>query len=228
MADAASLRAVVAACLDGYAQDHRLSPRRWQVCRHVRECRTAALGGFALRCDPCGEPARLYHACRDRHCPRCQRRASEAWCERQRAAVLPVTYHHLVFTLPHALNGWIRLHPRLIYGLLFKTVWQTLSAFSRDPKRLGGELAMTAVLHTWGQTLRLHPHVHCVIPGGGLAADGTRWVSCRTPRFFLSVRVLQRLFRGKLLALLQQARQALLHAEAELVGLAASLDPGIG
>ena len=118
----ASLQALVHACLNDVAAAHPLSPHQWQVCHHIAQCRTAALGGFALECDACAERVLLYHACRDRHCPRCQRHASEAWCERQRPALLPVTYHHLVFTLPDTLNGWIEVQPKEIYDLLFKTV----------------------------------------------------------------------------------------------------------
>jgi hypothetical protein len=203
MAESASLRAVVAACLDGYAQTHRLSPRQWQVCRHVRDCRTAALGGLQLRCDQCRADEPLYFACRDRHCPRCQCRASEAWCARQRAAVLPVTYHHLVFTVPDALNPWVQRHPAAIYGLLFQAVWATLSAFGADPKRLDGQLGMTAVLHTWGQTLMRHVHLHCLVPGGALGADGT-WHPAKSTYLF-PVRALARHVRGGFVSRLRRA-----------------------
>jgi len=199
----ASLQAVMAACLRGYAQDHPLSPREWQVCHHILECRTAALGGFALACDQCGETPLLYHACRDRHCPRCQRRASDDWCERQRAAVLPVTYHHLVFTLPDTLNGWVEVHPEEIYGLLFETVWATLSTFGADPKRLNGQLGMTAMLHTWGQTLTRHVHLHCLVPGGAFGTDGT-WHPAKSTYLF-PVRALSRHFRGGLVSRLRRA-----------------------
>jgi hypothetical protein len=134
-----SLQAVIHACL-GDPDDAGLNPRQRQVCHHLLDCRTEALGGFCLECDQCQDRAFVYHACRDRHCPRCQRRASQDWCERQRAAVLPVTYHHLVFTLPDTLNGWVEVHPQEVYGLLFETVWATLSAFGTDPKRLDGQL----------------------------------------------------------------------------------------
>lgn len=203
MNERASLQSVMRRCLEGYRGGHRLSVRQRQVCRHVLTCRTAALGGFALECDRCHDPVRLYHACRDRHCPRCQRQASETWCERERAAVLPVTYHHLVFTLPHALNGWVALHPRELYGLLFETVWATLSAFGADPKRLGGQLGMTAVLHTWGQALTRHVHLHCLLPGGALSGDG-RWRTARSTYLF-PVRALSRHFRGGFVSRLRQA-----------------------
>ena len=199
----ASLQAVIHACLAGYAEDHPLSPRQWQVCHHLLDCRTAALGGFALECDGCGERPLLYHACRDRHCPRCQRQASLDWCERQRAAVLPVTYHHLVFTLPETLNGWVQLHPKEVYDLLFETVWGTLSAFGADPKRLDGQLGMTAMLHTWGQTLVRHVHLHCLVPGGAWGADGT-WHPA-TSTYLFPVRALSRRFRGGFVSRLRRA-----------------------
>jgi hypothetical protein len=200
-----SLQAVIHACLGSLAEGG-LNPRQWQVCRHILDCRTAALGGFALACDGCQERAFLYHACRDRHCPRCQRRASQDWCERQRAAVLPVTYHHLVFTLPDTLNGWVEVHPQEVYGLLFETVWATLSAFGADPKRLDGQMGMTAVLHTWGQTLVRHVHLHCLVPGGAITA-GCAWHPARSTYLF-PVRALSRHFRGGFVSRLRRAFEA--------------------
>jgi Putative transposase/Transposase zinc-binding domain len=190
----ASLQAVMREGLNRYSGSHRLSPRESQVCHHILDCRTEALGGLRLDCDHCDQALPHYYACRDRHCPRCQRRASQTWCERQRAAVLPVTYHHLVVTLPHSLNPWIRLHPEVIYALLFETVWATLSAFGADPKRLGGQLGMTAVLHTWGQTLSQHVHLHCLVPGGAFSAQG-HWHPARSTYLF-PVRALARHIRG--------------------------------
>jgi hypothetical protein len=203
MAESASLQAAIAACLDDYAQDRRLSPRQWQVCRHILDCRTEAMGGLALRCESCGEEAPTYHSCRDRHCPRCQRRASQDWCERQRAAVLPVTYHHLVVTLPHVLNPWVEVHDREIYALLFETVWATLRAFGADPKRLDGQLGMTAMLHTWGQTLTRHVHLHCLVPGGALSGQG-QWHPAKSTYLF-PVRALSRHIRGGFVSRLRQA-----------------------
>jgi len=205
MSERTSLQAVMKKCLDDYRSTRSLTARQRQVCHHVLTCRTAALGGFALECDHCHDPVRLYHACRDRHCPRCQRQASEAWCERERAAVLPVTYHHLVFTLPHALNGWIGRNPRELYGLLFESVWATLSAFAADPRRLDGQLGMTAVLHTWGEALTRHVHLHCLVPGGALCARG-RWRSARSTYLF-PVRALSRHFRGGFVSRLRQAME---------------------
>ena len=144
------LQSVMYQFLSGYREHHALSPHQADVCAHIGACRTEALGGVALHCDHCDYEQPWYHACRDRHCPKCQWRATAAWCDKQCQSVLPVIYYHLVFTLPHDLNGWVQLHPAVIYRLLFRVVWATLKAFAADPKRLGGELGMTAVLHTWG------------------------------------------------------------------------------
>jgi len=206
MAERTSLQAVIHRCLDRYADGHRLSPRQWQVCAHIGDCRTAALGGFAWACDSCGHHQHVFHACRDRHCPRCQRSASEQWCARQREAVLPVTYYHVVFTLPHDLNPWVEAQPRLLYALLFEAAWATLSTFAADPKRLGGRLGMTAVLHTWGQALTRHVHLHCLIPGGAIAADGS-WHAARSTMLF-PVRALSRHVRGGFVSRLRAAADA--------------------
>jgi len=203
MTDSPSLQAVVAACLNGYAETHRLSPHQWQVCYHVLDCRTEAPGGLSLRCESCGEEVPTYHSCRDRHCPRCQRQASQDWCERQRAAVLPVTYHHLVVALPHTLNPWVAIHDREIYALLFETVWATLRAFGADPKRLDGQPGMTAMLHTWGQILTRHVHLHCLVPGGALSGQG-HWHPA-TSTYLFPVRALSRHIRGGFVGRLRQA-----------------------
>lgn len=201
MAEPSSLQMLLSICLDSMGETHLLSPRQWQVCNHIRDCRTAAMGGELMRCDACGEEQPLYRSCRDRHCPRCQHRQSQHWCARQRAAVLPLTYHHLVFTLPEGLNGWVEVHPREIYALLFESVWATLSAFATN--RLHGQLGMTAALHTWGQTLTRHVHLHCLVPGGALGSDGT-WHPAATQGLF-AVRALSRHFRGGLVSRLRQA-----------------------
>jgi len=200
--EAINLQGVLARFLD---RDQRLSPRQWQVCSHLQACHTAALGGLKRHCDHCDYEAPQYHACRDRHCPQCQWRAARRWCEQQQAAVLPVTYYHLVFTLPHTLNRWVQLHPQVIYGLLFRCVWTTLKRFAADPKRLGGELGMTAVLHTWGQNLSQHVHLHCLIPGGVLGPDG-QWTQARG-HYLFPVRALSRAFRGKMVSALRAAAQ---------------------
>jgi len=200
--EAINLQGVLARFLD---RDQRLSPRQWQVCSHIQSCRTAALGGLKRHCDHCDYEIPQYHACRDRHCPQCQWRASRRWCEQQQAAVLPVTYYHLVFTLPHTLNRWVQLHPQVIYSLLFRCVWATLKRFSANTKRLGGELGMTAVLHTWGQNLSQHVHLHCLIPGGALNPDG-QWKHARG-HYLFPVRALSRVFRGKMVSALRVAAQ---------------------
>ena len=199
MTAAISLQTVLSRFMD----DQRLSPRQGQVVAHIQACRTPALGGQALHCDHCDYANVLYHACRDRHGPHCQQRASKRWCERQQAAVLPVTYYHLVFTLPHTLNRWVELHPEVLYRLLFQSVWATLKRFAADPKRLGGELGMTAVLHTWGQTLTRHVHLHCLIPGGVLNPQG-QWNRAKSTYLF-PVRALSRHVRGYMVSALRAA-----------------------
>jgi len=161
-----------------------------------------------------GEQPR-YRSCGDRHCPQCQGRATEEWCERQRSNQLPVPYFHRVFTLPHRLNPWVQSHPEVIYRALFHAAWGTLDAFGHDPKRLGGQLGMTGVLHTWGQSPCQHVHLHCLVPGGALADDGT-WLPARGSYLF-PVRALSRHFRGRFVSALRNAAKA-----GELTGL----DPG--
>ena len=206
MTETASLQAVMQRCLHHYAEAHPLNARQWQVCRHVLDCRTAVLGGLELECDHCHAVVPQYHSCRDRHCPRCQRQATQDWCAQRRADLLPVNYYHLVFTLPHVLNPWFELHARVLYGLLFQTVWSTLQAFGADPKRLGGQLGMMAVLHTWGQNLGRHVHLHCLIPGGALSPTG-QWIAARSTSLF-PVRALSVGFRGRFVSGLRQAIDA--------------------
>ncbi|WP_275099493.1 IS91 family transposase [Sedimenticola hydrogenitrophicus] len=200
------LQQVLAAHLPHYCATHRLDARRTRVCEHIQQCRTEALGGYQLTCDRCGHDQSQYFACRDRHCPLCQQRASQQWAERQQRAVLPAAYHHLVFTLPDTLNGWVQLHPDVFYRALFAAVWQTLKAFAADPKRLGGQLGMTAVLHTWGQTLTQHVHLHCLVPGGVLTDQGS-WKAARSTYLF-PVRALSRHFRGHLVGRLRKLFEA--------------------
>lgn len=189
--------------LPALQQKQALSHQQLTVCRHLQQCRTKALGGFQLHCDRCGHETTLYHACRNRHCTRCQQQATQQWCDKQAGYLLPVTYYHLVFTLPHALNSWVRLHPRVVYKLLFASVWQTLSAFGKDPKRLNGKLGMSAVLHTWGQALDLHVHLHCLVPGGAFGSDG-EWHAAKGTYLF-PVQALSRVFRGKMISALRKA-----------------------
>lgn len=174
-------------------------------------CRTAALGGHLEQCDACGFRRITYNSCRNRHCPSCQGSARSAWLARQEADVLPVPYFHVVFTLPHALGGLALQNKDVVYGLLFRAASETLKQVAKDPKHLGAEIGLLAVLHTWGQNLMHHPHLHCVIPAGGIALDGSGWVHCKPSRkgklFFAPVRVLSKLFRGKFLDGLKAARQ---------------------
>jgi len=202
MAERPSLQSVLTESLRGYCQGHILNPRQWQVCHHILACRTEALGEMRLRCNQCGEEQRFYHACRDRHCPRCQRQASQRWCERQRGHTLEVGYYHVVFTLPEAANPWAEIHPEVIYDQLLKSAWATLSTFAADPKRLNGQLGATLVLHTWGQTLTRHLHVHALVPGGALSEQGT-WKAARG-NYLFPVRALSRYFRGHFVARLRE------------------------
>ena len=199
------LQSVIHQFLSGYREQHALSPRQAEVCAHIGACRTESLGGVQLHCDHCDYEQPWYRACGDRHCPKCQWRATAAWCDKQCQSVLPVIYYHLVFTLPHDLNGWVQLHPAVIYRLLFRVVWATLKAFGADPKRLGGQLGVTAVLHTWGQQLWRHVHLHCLIPGGALDAAG-QWHAARSTYLFPD-RALSRHFRGRMVSELRRAYQ---------------------
>jgi len=189
--------------LDDYRRDHKLDSQRLKVCDHLLSCHTPALGGIAYQCNQCDSEIPLYHSCRDRHCPQCQQRASRQWRDKQKQAVLPVTYYHLVFTLPHELNGWVQLHPELIYATLFKSVWKTLKAFGSDKKRLNGKLGMTGVLHTWGQNLGQHVHLHCLVPGGALTEDN-HWRSARS-NYLFPVKALSRHYRGNFVSTLRSA-----------------------
>ncbi len=183
---------------------HALSPEQRRVMRAIEQCRTAALGGHIDECDSCGHQRISYNSCRNRHCPKCQSLAKAHWLEARMADLLPVEYFHVVFTLPEQLASLALQNQRVVYNILFATVAQTLRTIAADPKHLGAEIGFLAVLHTWGQTLLHHPHLHCVVPGGGLSAAGDRWVSCRKD-FFLPVNVLARLFRRLFLEALTRA-----------------------
>lgn len=169
-------------------------------------CRTAALGRRSWYCDACGEVQVCYNSCRNRHCPTCGGAARARWLDRLRQDLLPVPYFHLVFTLPHELSQLCLANRRALYHLLFQSAWRTLRQLAADPRHLGGQLGAVMVLHTWGQNLEHHPHVHCVLPGGALAPAGDRWLPARSPKFLFPVRALSRLFRGKFLAGLKKLR----------------------
>jgi hypothetical protein len=192
----------------------RLTCRQKRVLFDLGDCRTAALGGHVEGCDRCGHQQNAYNSCRNRHCPKCLSTARAAWLEREASYLLPVEYHHVVFTLPAELGDLALSNQKLIYGMLFRAAAETLSELAADPHYLGGQPGVLSVLHTWGQNLHYHPHIHCIVTGGGLSCDVSgkvdaepRWVSCR-PGFFLPVRVLSRLFRGKFLARLRAAFEA--------------------
>ena len=180
-----------------------LSGEQHRALRAIALCRTAALGGHITQCDHCGHEVQAYNSCRHRSCPKCHGAAQAAWLAAREREVLETPYVHVIFTLPHALGPLALQNPRQLYGLLFRTVAQTLQDIAGDPKHLGAEIGGFAVLHTWGQQLHHHPHLHCVLPAGGLAPDGSQWVPCR-PHFFLPVRVLSRRFRRLYLAGLEQ------------------------
>jgi hypothetical protein len=178
-----------------------------KVLRAIERCRTAALGGHRDQCVRCGHQAISYNSCRNRHCPKCQTNAREKWLCARRRELLPVGYFHLVFSVPHALVPLMWQNKKLLFGLLFNASAATLLEVAADPTRLGCELGFLSILHTWGQTLQRHPHIHCVVPGGGLSPDHSRWIRS-LPHFFLPVRVLSRVFRGKFVAGLRQAFHA--------------------
>jgi len=191
---------------DAYRAQHEssLSSTQRRVMQAIAACRTAALGGHIEACDDCGHQRICYNSCRNRHCPKCQSLARAQWIEDRQAELLPVPYFHVVFTLPEEIAAIAYQNKAVVYNLLFAATADTLRTIAADPKHLGAEIGFFAVLHTWGQTLVHHPHLHCVVPGGGLSADGERWIACR-PGFFLPVRVLSRFFRRRFLQLLEQA-----------------------
>ena len=185
----------------------RLTWQQLKVLRAIEHCRTAALGGHLDRCSRCGHRAISYNSCRNRHCPKCLTNARDRWLADRQKELLNVGYFHVVFTLPHELS-WLALHnQKVVYQLLFQASAETLLEIAADPKHLGAQIGFLSVLHTWGQNLQHHPHVHCVIPAGGLSADGFRWVHPRYA-FFLPVKVLSRVFRGKFVAALKRAFRA--------------------
>ncbi len=182
----------------------RLPVQQLRLMQAVETCRTAALGGHVERCSHCQHQRISYNSCRNRHCPKCQNLERNRWLEHRQAELLPVPYFHTVFTIPSQLNALALRNKAVVYGILFQASAQALLTIAADPRHLGARIGFFSILHTWGQNLLLHPHVHCVVTGGGLSPDGERWISCR-PGFFLSVRVLSRLFRRLFLEALRRA-----------------------
>ena len=194
---------------DAYRSTHRLPLGHLKVMRAIERCRTPALGGHIEQCTACGYKHTLFHSCRNRHCPTCQTGARERWLYKRKQEVLPVVYYHVVFTVPCELNDLMLRNKRVCYDLLFRSASETLLDLCRDPKHMGGRPGIMAILHTWGQTLMDHPHLHCLVTGGGVSNDGVRWVAPRKTNqkrsFFIHVNVISALFKGKFLACLQEA-----------------------
>ena len=189
------------------ARAGHLSLGQLKVMSAIERCRSAALGGHVLQCQACDHTQIAYNSCRDRHCPKCQASAARRWLEARQADLLPVDYYHLVFTLPASISDIAYYNKSVVYGLLFKAAAETVCTIAGDPRHLGARVGATLVLHTWGSAMTHHPHVHGIVPGGGLSLDGQRWVTCR-PGFFLPVRVLSRLFRRLFLEQLSDAHRA--------------------
>lgn len=191
---------------EAFRQQHAasLSTAQRRVMTAIELCRTAALGGHVEQCDSCGQQRVFYNSCRNRHCPKCQSLARAQWIENRLAEILDCQYFHVVFTIPAEMAALAYQNKEVVYGILFRTSAETLRTIAADPRHLGAEIGFFSVLHTWGQNLLHHPHVHCVVAGGGLAPDGQPWVACK-PGFFLPVRVLSRLFRRLFLENLQRA-----------------------
>jgi hypothetical protein len=205
-----------------YRASHRLAYQQERVIDAIVNCRTAALGGHVEQCDQCCYTRISYNSCRNRHCPKCQSLARAKWVAARQAELLPVEYFHVVFTLPEQIARIAWHNPKVVYDILFRATAETLATIARDPRHLGAEIGFFAVLHTWGQNLLHHPHLHCVVPGGGLSPDGSRWISCPAG-FFLPVKVLSRLFRR---LFLDQLRSAFRRGKLRWFGELASLrDP---
>ena len=190
-----------------HEQRGHLSVSQLKVMSAIEGCRSAALGGHALRCSACAQPQIAYNSCRNRHCPKCQSSAAQRWLDARQADLLPVDYYHVVFTLPAPISAIAYTNKAVIYRLLFEVAAETLRVIAADPKHLGARIGATLVLHTWGSALTHHPHVHGIVPGGGLSFDGERWIACK-PGFFLPVRVLSRLFRRRFVEALEQAHRS--------------------
>jgi len=202
-----------------YRMSNNIPLSHIRTMRAIERCRTAELGGHVDECDCCGRIRISYNSCRNRHCPKCQFLAKERWLEQRRENLLPVSYFHVVFTIPAKLNPIVLRNKKICYDILFRCVSETLFELARDPKHLGGQIGFICILHTWGQNLMDHAHIHCIVTGGALSPDGKSWLSCREG-FFIPVKVLSRLFRGKFLFYLKKSWEA---KELELSGATAKL-----
>jgi putative transposase/transposase-like zinc-binding protein len=190
---------------DRYVQNHVLTSEQYKVFHAIKNCRTSALGGHAEQCDQCHAIQYAYNSCRNRHCPKCESFKAAKWLEARQAELLPVRYFHVVFTLPHELNNLVLYNKRILYNLLFESTWETLKKLGADPKRLNGEMGMLSILHTWSQNLLQHNHVHCIVPGGALKANG-EWKAAK--KYLFPVKVLGKLFRGIFVSKLRNLYQS--------------------
>lgn len=197
---------VIRTFLPVYRQAHKLNPEQASACQSIIQCQTEVSGGEVMVCSSCGYEQLYYRSCGNRHCPRCKQRASEQWERKQSEALLAVRYYHLVFTLPHEFNTWCQLHPKEMYRLLFQAIWQTLCKFSSTHKRLRGQLGVTCVLHTWGQNLQQHIHIHCLIPGVALTQNHES-IETTQSDYLYPINALKKVFRGKMVSLIRQACQ---------------------
>lgn len=186
-----------------YIRNHRLPPHILKTIINIEDCRTSALGGHVDCCEDCGETRISYNSCRNRHCPKCQTLAKEKWLESRKNDLLPVSYFHTVFTIPQELNYLVLLNQKVMYSILFKAASETLLELARDRKYLGAEIGFTMILHTWGQNLMNHPHVHCIVPSGGLSLKGDKWINSKED-FLMPIKVISRKFRGKFLSYLRE------------------------
>ena len=191
---------------EAYRQAHRLPVHILKAMQAIEKCRTAELGGHINRCKHCGHQEVFYNSCQNRHCPKCQSLVKERWLLDRKEDLLPVEYFHVVLTIPNQLNALALRNQKVVYDILFKAGSESLLELGKDPKHLGAEIGFITILHTWGQNLMDHPHLHCIVPGGGLALDKSRWISAPQD-FFIPVKAISRLFRGKFLYYLKKAFQ---------------------
>lgn len=172
----------------------------------ITRCRTASMGGKIAKCDSCQTADSMYYSCRDRHCPQCQSLAKEKWLEARKSELLPVDYYHVVFTIPHELNPLVRVNPKILYNILNKAAWKTIKTLGADKKRLNGKMGMTSFLHTWGQQINQHIHLHRIVPGGAISVDEKQWHRARS-NYLFPVRAMSRLFRGSFVSQLREAHK---------------------